>query len=537
MTPGLLRRFDRGLLALCLVALGATVAYPTLRLLVAALADWNLSAVTGGAGRQAVWNTLGMAFASVLTSGLVGSAMAFFIWRYRFPGRRILGALAYLPFALPPLVGTLSFYYLIGPDLGVVPRFAQIRLGLDDFNFTGPLAILVIHTYSFSVYFYAMVSAALEGLDVSQIEAARTLGANRWLTLRRVTLPMLRPALAGAAVLAFMTSGASFSAPLFFGDNFPYLSVEIYTQRSQGNAASAMTLSVVLGMVSLLGVLLFRSRSTGGSGGTKGAPRTIVSPGGKALTGILAWIGILAYLTPHLNILFMSFADHRAWATELLPASFTVQNYVDVFRNRSALEPIWNSLWMSGAAAAGTAVIGLPAAYLIGRSRRGGAWVNVLVMIPWALPGTVVAMNMIVAFNDRWLPLYTTVFLLPIAYFVRFIPLWTRIAAAGITQFDATLIEAARTLGATPRHAFLRIVAPLLAPSLVVATALVFVSCLGEFVASILLYQAANKPIAIQINQEWRGSGLGAAFAYSVFLMVMVTATFAATRRFATRTI
>ena len=216
--------------------------------------------------------------------------------------------------------------------------------------------------------------------------------------------------------------------------------------------------------------------------------------------------------------------------------TFTLENYTSLFE-AEAFRPIRNSVWMSLAAAAGTMLIGLPAAYLIGRRRPGGRWVNALVMIPWALPGTVVGMNLIAAFNDPWLPLYGTVLILPLAYFVRFIPLWTRIATASVTQVDASLIEAGQTLGGSRWFCFRHLVVPLMAPSLVAATALVFASCLGEFVSTILLYTPSNLPIAIRIYMEWRGAGVGSAFAYSVFLMVLVTATFMLARRFASRTI
>ncbi len=105
-----------------------------------------------------------------------------------------------------------------------------------------------------------MVAAALEGMDTSQVEAARTLGATRWRAFCKVTLPMLSPALLGASLLTFMTSGASFSAPLFFGNDFPYLRVEIYTARTQFQDANALTLTVVLACISLAGVFVCRTR-------------------------------------------------------------------------------------------------------------------------------------------------------------------------------------------------------------------------------------------------------------------------------------
>jgi iron(III) transport system permease protein len=441
-----------------------------------------------------------------------------------------------MPFALPPLVGTLSFYYLIGLD-GLFPRMVHQIMGNDDFTISGPVAILLIHTYSFSVYFYAMVSAALEAMDVSQVEAARTLGASRARAFWKVTIPNLKPALLGASLLAFMTSGASFSAPLFFGNDFPYLSVQIVNERSQFNGDGAMTLSVVLALVSLLGVILFRSKHNPGATGTKGVPRPVKSTSGKILTGIAAWGFMCVLLLPHINIVWLSFVNHREWYTQLIPTVFTIDNYTTLFTEDSSFRPIRNSIWMSLVAAGSSLAIGLPAAYLIGRNRIGGRWINVLVMLPWALPGTVVAMNLIASFNDEWMPLYNTIYILPLAYFVRFIPLLTRMATASVTQFDGTLIEAGQTLGASRGYCFRRIIVPLMAPSLVAATALVFASSLGEFVATILLYTPSNLPIAIQINQEWRGSGIGSAFAYSVLLMLLVTATFMLSRRIGSRTI
>jgi ABC-type Fe3+ transport system permease subunit len=109
-------------------------------------------------------------------------------------------------------------------------------------------------------------------------------------------------------------------------------------------------------------------------------------------------------------------------------------------------------------------------------------------------------------------------------------------AVAAIEPFDISLVEAARTLGASPTFCFLRVVGPLLAPTFVVAGALVLVTSLGEFVTSILLYMPANIPIAVKINMEWRGS-VGAAFAYSMLLMVIVAAAFVVSRRLASRPI
>ncbi|MBX7255391.1 MAG: iron ABC transporter permease [Candidatus Hydrogenedentes bacterium] len=527
---------DRVLLVSTLLVLGLTIVYPVSRMVVQAVAHWQFEALTRGAGVAAVRNTLVISMLSVLTSGLVGTCMAFAFARISFPGRAIFAGLAYLPFTLPPLVGVVSFYYIIGRD-GFVPRMLEQVSGVQGIHFDGPGAILLIHTYSFCVFFYAMVSAALESLDSAQLEAARTLGASRARVFFRVTVPQIMPALSGAALLTFMSSGASFSAPLIFGNNYPMLSVSVYEAQNRHDLADSMTLTVTLAAVSLLGVLLFRSRQKTRGGASKGVRVALRSAPARRFATVAGLLAVFLLLLPHLTIIWLSFVDHRAWHTEIVPTAMTIENYSTIFRDATAFRPIRNSLWMSAFAAAATLAVAVPAAYLIARKRPGGRLLNAVVMIPWALPGTVIAVNLIVAFNDRWLPLVGTVWMIPMAYFVRNIPLLTRMAAAAIEPFDATLIEAGRTLGGTPAFCFKRVVLPLLAPAIVAGGALVFATCLGEFVSSILLFSPANIPIAVRINEVLRGSGIGVAFAYSVFLMLLVGMTFVLARRFASRVI
>lgn len=524
-----LRRFDRSLLVFCALVLALAVLYPTVRLLAQALATWDTAALQAPPGWQAVRNTLLISFGSVVFSGLFGSALAIFLTRYQFPGARALAVAAYLPFTLPPLVGTLSFYYLIGRD-GLFPRMAEQWFGYEHAAIPGPWAILLIHAYSFYVLYYAMVGPAVAALDQSQLEAARTLGAGPVRTFLHVTLPQLRPALLGASLLTFMSSAASFSAPYFFGQDFPMLSVQIYQERTAHNEAAALTLTVVLAMVSLLGVLAFRSRQKHAGRAGKGTATPLRARGARWALGGVAWSLVLLLLLPHLTIAWLSLIDYRQWSTELVPTAFTMHNYTALLADAQTFAPIRNSLWMSALATLAAVLIALPAAYLIARRRPGAPVLNLMVMLPWALPGTVIAINLIVAFNDRWLPLYNTIWMLPLAYFVRNVPLMTRMASAAIEPFDATLIEAARSLGATPAYTFRRVVVPLLAPAVGAGMALVFATSLGEFVASILLYVPANVPIAIQINMAWRAD-VGIAFAYSVLLMLLVGATFYVARR------
>jgi iron(III) transport system permease protein len=380
------------------------------------------------------------------------------------------------------------------------------------------------------------VLAALETQDAAQLEAARVLGATRLHAFRRITVRMLIPALLGAALLTFMSSVASFSAPYFFGQDFPYLSVAIFNERTQMHEGGALTLTVILALISLAGILLFRARHRTLTGATKGSgPRLPPRKAGVLFTASI-WLLAVILLIPQIVIAWFSLVDHRAWHNEIAPTAFTLANFAAIFRDTRAFTPIRNSLWMSLVAAALALLTALPAGYLIARRRPGGRALNLLIMIPWAMPGTVVAMALIEAFNGRWLPIYSTVWLLPLAYFLRGLPLLARSATAAIEPFDAALLEAGRTLGASRVFCLRRIILPLIAPALISGAALVFVTSLGEFVTSILLYLPTNIPIAVKINMEWRGS-VGTAFAYSVLLMTIVAPTFIIARRFGSRAV
>ena len=163
---------------------------------------------------QALWGSLWISLVSVILAAAIGIPLAFLFGRYDFPGRSVLGWLVALPAVLPPLVGVIAFLFLYG-ESGFVSLLLQRLLRLEEAPWTlhGAGAILLVHAYSMYVYFYLFTRSGLASLDASVLEAAGSLGAGRWRTLRRVVLPLLYPSLTGAALLTFMTSLASFSAP------------------------------------------------------------------------------------------------------------------------------------------------------------------------------------------------------------------------------------------------------------------------------------------------------------------------------------
>ena len=191
----------------------------------------------------ALWGSLWISIASVVLSALIGVPLAFLFTRVEFPGRRLLAELVALPVVLPPLVGVIAFLFLWG-ETGFVAHLVQWVTGTTDppWRLQGAGGILLVHAYSMYVYFYLFTRAALRNIDGAAYEATQSLGAGRWRTFRRVVLPLLTPALAGAAVLVFLTSLASFSAPYIFGGGFRVMATQIVSTRSAHASSQATPL-------------------------------------------------------------------------------------------------------------------------------------------------------------------------------------------------------------------------------------------------------------------------------------------------------
>jgi len=483
---------------------------------------------------QALWRSLWISLASVVAAAVLGVPLGFVFGRGDFPGRRTLAALLTLPVALPPLVGVLAFLFLWG-ESGFAARGVQALLGLEEppWRLAGWPAILLVHAYSMYVYFFLFTRAALARLDPSLAEAAAALGASRRRTLFAVTLPALRPALAGAALLTFLTALASFSAPYLFGGGFRVMTTQIVASRLNGNHRLAMAESLLLAALAFV-ALAFSGRLAGAQ--EVAASGHGVAPRARRLTGftgaavaVAGWALALFLLLPHATLLLLSLVPTGTWTVETLPPHLDLSNY-RMLADPERWRPVWSSFWMAAVSTVAALALGFLAARLArggGRLRRSA--LESLVGLPWAVPGTVFAVALAVTFSVddpamlRFV-LIGTPWLLPLAYLLRSLPLTGRAAVAGLRQLDPALEEAAASLGAGRARTLRRVVLPLVRPALAAGAGLAFVTALGDFVTSILLYTWDNRPIAMEILESLRLQETGLAAVYGVLLAAASTA-------------
>lgn len=488
---------------------------------------------------EAIIASVGLSLFTVFFCALIGIPLAFLFERYSFPGRRLFAALAALPLVLPPLVGTVAFIFLCG-ESGILARSVQWLFGLETspWSLRGWPALILFHTYTMYPFFYVLTGAGLSRIDASLAEAAKSLGANPTRVLRRVLLPQLTPSLLAAALLTFMTSMASFSAPLLFGGSVRVLTLEIFTARQRGDNTLALTETVILAVISL-GALIFFQRYEGtrrfAAAAMKGAAKTrrrIAAGRTRTLAVVIGTLFSILLALPVATLGLVSFARDDSWTTQMFPQSYTTENYVRIFSEPGSREVFLHSLSMSAIAAIAALIFSFCVATLVVKkgALRWRRLLSLLVLIPWALPGTVVAVAIAQAYG-RPSPLLGsfilvgTFWILPVVYFLRFMPLVVRAVQASMEQVDASLDEAARALGAGKWRRFARVTLPLILPGAVAGTLLAFVIALGEYVASVLVFVPSNRPVSIAIASEMRDFNLGAAAAYGVVLIVIISVT------------
>ena len=486
----------------------------------------------------ALWASVWVSLASVVLAAAIGVPLALLFEWLDFPGRKTLGSLVALPAVLPPFVGVIAFLFLYG-ESGFVARAVQGVFGLNraPWRLQGAGAILLVHAYSMYVYFYLFTRAGLAKLDASLFEAAQALGAGRWQVLSRVTLPLLRPALAGAALLVFMTALGSFSAPYVFGGGFRVMTTQIVATKLNGELPLAMVETVALALVAIVGLAVLRRTEgddllTALGKGTAPRRRAIRRPAVRGLATAAGWLFATLLLLPHLTLALVSLVPYGSWTTEAVPPVLSLVNYQRLFGEPERLRPLVNSLWMAAVSTLAALLLALAAGALVGRRRPGGRGgrfrgpIAALVALPWALPGTVFAIALAATFSVsspltlRWI-LVGTVILLPLAYVVRNLPVTGRAVLAGYRQLDPAFAEAAASLGAGRWATLRRVTLPLLRPALAAGASLAFVTALGDFVTSIVLYTYDNRPISIEIMSSLRVSELGVAAAFGVILMVV----------------
>lgn len=481
-------------------------------------------------------NSFLFATGSALVSTVTGTALAFFCVRSNAPLKPLLYAASIVPLIVPGILYTISWVYLIGGNVGVITKMADaLGVGVlvpDAFSLPGMILIDGLHL---SPLVFLLMFAAFRSTDPSLEESAMMSGATIPQTVRRVTLPLVRPALLGAVLIMVVRGLESFETPAVLGmpsGTWVFTSRiydALHTYPIKYDQASIYSLSLLL--ITVLGLMLvqFMNRrserfQTVTGKGFRPRPLDLGKWRWPVSLGFAVYF-VVAVVAPLLILLWMSLLPfYQTPGIEPLQ-SMTMHNYVELFETRGVTQSIKNSVILALSSATAVMLFTAVISWLVLKSKfRGRKVLDLLASFPLAMPGLVLGVALIFIYLRSPLPIYGTLAILFIAYVTRYLPYGMRYSGSSLAQVGNELEESAKMSGATWRDTFRRIVLPLMAPGLVAGWIYVVVVSVRELSSSILLYSQNTRVMSVTIWEFWQNGQTGVLAALGVCMVIVLMA-------------
>ncbi len=483
----------------------------------------NLLAILGDPHhRQAFWNSLLLAALVGLAGTVLGFFFAFVAVRANLPRAwtAILDAASILPLISPPFTTAIATIFSFGPR-GLITYHV---FGIKGFTVYGLGSTLFSETLTYFPIAYLTLKPILAAIDPTVEDMAFSLGSSRWRVFRTVTLPLAVPGLANAFLLLFAASLADFATPLILaGNSFPVLPTQAYLQiTGLFDLKGGAVLSFVLLVPALTVYLLQRywvSRKSyvtvTGKVGAQTAIKSLVPWARYPLLAVcLLLSGIILYfyaLLFYASVVVALGANH-AW---------TLQHYRVIFTD--GLNTIRDTLLIAGVGMPLGGLYGILVGYLVSKklfpTRQA---MEMISMVNYSLPGTIVGIAYLMAFNDPPIVLTGTAAVIIACYIFRYSPTGIRATVASLQQIDPSIEEASQSLGATSGTTFRRITLPLIVPAFFAGLGVVFIRSMTAISATIFLVSISWSLITVRILENMTELSLGTAAAYSVLVVVVV---------------
>jgi len=490
--------------------------------------------------REGLFNSFAIALVTTGIVAMISLTLALLYDRYDFPGKEYCSILMLLPMILPPFVGALGFQQILG-YYGVVNSILT-QCGLSRIDFLGGegkfWSVCVIEALHLYPIFYLNLITALGNIDPTLSDAAANLGANRRQRFFRIKLPLLKSGFLAGGSIVMVWSFTELGTPLMFGYN-RVTPVQVFNGLHElDNNPLPYSLVVIMLTVSALIYLLMRKIFSTPSGaaavkGTMGSRAEKLAGWRKFLpAGAFLLVALLSVM-PHLALIGSAFS--LRWYDSVLPQVFTLEHFDNALSNPLVLPSIVNSLRYSALAMLIAVICGTLTALISSRWKlRGAGLLDLLSMLPLAIPGLVIAFGFLgMTAEYAWAraifnPVENPLWLLAIAYAVRRIPYVVRAVTAGLEQTPEELENAARNFGAGPVRTMCRITFPLISANLLVGGLFAFSFSMLEVSDSLIL---AQKSIFFPITKallelsQILGAGPASASAFGVWAMAFLAVT------------
>ncbi|MFT4415759.1 ABC transporter permease [Fredinandcohnia humi] len=494
---------------------------------------------------RALWsilNSIILAVILVITVNAVGIFLVLATQYFDIKGARFIKYSFYSTLIYGGVALNLGYKLVYGENGPITQLLLQINPNMNESWFTGLFAVVFVMSFACTSNHMLFLTSAIRNVDYHTIEAAKNLGASQFTIIKNVVIPTLKPTLFAVTILTFLTGLSATSAPLVFGGkDFETITPMILTfARSSSSKDLATVLALVLGILTII-VLFFMLRSEE-KGNYISISKTkmsfkkqkIENRLGNVIVHLITYVLFVIYTLPVLAVIVYSFTDSLAISTGVIALdSFTLANYSLTFSSIDALEPYVVSLSYGLVASVLVIIFCLLCAYLMKKYKNIlTKSLDYLLMIPWFLPSVLIAVGLTVTFNVNQPVVFNkvltgTVWVLLIGYFVVKIPFTLRITKSAFYGINNEIEEAAKNLGANAFYTFIRVVLPVIIPSILGVFALNFIDILPDYDLTVFLYHPLYEPLGVTIMNA-TGNSVAAdtkalSLVYTVILMIINT--------------
>jgi len=457
---------------------------------------------------------------TVLTTTVIGVPIAYVMTRYNVAGKQLLHILIIMSLMSPPFIGAYSWIILMGRN-GLIAKLFRL-FGAVAPTIYGREGIIFVFTLHLFPYIYLYTSGAMNSIDSSLEEAAENLGMNKLKRIWTITLPVILPSILAGCVMVFMTALADFGTPMLLGEGYTVLPVLVYNEymsESAVNPYMASALSVIIVFCSLA-VLAFQKLVIDKRNYQMSSlrpPKEEVLTGWKRFAVSLPiWIVTFLAFLPQIVVVCQSFVE-RSFSG--MVQGINLSNYQAILSRLG--RNIRNTYVFSLVAIVFIVILGILVSYILVRKKGKVAnLIDTLIMFPYVIPGSVLGIGLIVAFNRRPLILVGTSAIMIISYVVRKLPYTVRSGSAFLYQMDPFIEEASINLGVSPMKTFFTVTARMMLPGIMSGAVLSWITCINELSSSIMLYSGKTSTIAVAIYQEVVRMSDGTAAALATILTV-----------------
>ena len=467
---------------------------------------------------QTLLRSLMVCIATVVTTTIIGVPIAYLMTRYNVAGKKLLHIFIIMSLMSPPFIGAYSWIILLGRN-GMLARLLGL-IGLTAPTIYGRNGIIFVFTLHLFPYVYLYTSGAMNSIDSSLEEAAENLGMSKLRRIWTITIPVVLPSILAGCVMVFMTSLADFGTPMLLGEGYTVLPVLVYNEymsESAVNPYMASTLSVIIVSCSLL-MLTFQKLVVDKRNYTMSSMRppqeTKLHGWKRFLVSAPIYLVVFVAFLPQIVVVCQSFVE-RSFSG--MVKGINLNNYKAILSRLGT--NIRNTYVFSLVAIVFIIILGIVVSYILVRKKGKVAnIIDTLVMFPFVIPGSVLGIGLIVAFNRKPLILVGTAAIMIISYVVRKLPYTVRSGSAFLYQMDPSVEEASINLGVSPMKTFFTVTARMMLPGVMSGAVLSWITCINELSSSIMLYSGKTSTIAVAIYQEVTRMSDGTAGALATIL-------------------